>query len=331
MPTPRLDQLLVEDYDKQVAIAVLGPTGAGKSSFIRKVLGTSPASPDGVVPEVGHGLRSCTLSIDPVQMIVDEQECILIDTPGYDDTSRSDVEILRKIADFFEVCMRNKHMLSGVLYLHRITDNRIGHIAAKNIRMFSKFCGPHVMSNVVLCTTMWEEVDPAVGESREQELCATFWKEMIAAGARVMRHDGTEESALEVVRELLPLPPIVLQLQDELVNHRLSLPDTAAGQEIGRELAGAMEAHKLEMTRLHEELSKAQDRDIRGIQDDLAREHSALRARADEMRLLLQQRDDEIKDLTRRVADSGSRFWSFLKSILDTVLPLIVTAGRGRM
>ncbi|EJD50970.1 hypothetical protein AURDEDRAFT_112048 [Auricularia subglabra TFB-10046 SS5] len=264
-------------------------------------------------------------------MVVDEYECILIDTPGYDDTSRSDVEILRKIADFFEVCMRNKHMLSGVLYLHRITDNRVGHIAAKNIRMFAKLCGPGVMSNVVLCTTMWEEVDPVVGESREKELCESFWKEMITAGAKVMRHDGTEESALEVVRELLPLPPIVLQLQDELVNQHLALPDTAAGQEIGQDLAGAMEAHKLEMTRLHDELSKAQERDIRGIQDDLAREHSALRARADELRLLLQKRDEEVMDLTRRVADSGSRFWTFLKSILDTVLPLIVTAGRRRI
>lgn len=60
---------------------------------------------------VGHGLKSCTVDLTPVPVLVDAKECILIDTPGYDDTNRSDVEILRLTADFFEIwCVstRNK-------------------------------------------------------------------------------------------------------------------------------------------------------------------------------------------------------------------------------
>ena len=52
---------------------------------------------------VGKGLTSCTVEMNPVPVVVDSHECILIDTPGYDDTTRSDVEILRLTADFFEI------------------------------------------------------------------------------------------------------------------------------------------------------------------------------------------------------------------------------------
>jgi len=50
---------------------------------------------------VGMNLESCT---DEVQLAdeftIDGRRVVLIDTPGFDDTTKSDTDILRMIADF---------------------------------------------------------------------------------------------------------------------------------------------------------------------------------------------------------------------------------------
>lgn len=62
---------------------------------------------------VGHGLKSHTVDINPVRAVIDARECILIDTPGYDDTGRSDVEILRATADFLQIWCAERHGALG--------------------------------------------------------------------------------------------------------------------------------------------------------------------------------------------------------------------------
>lgn len=50
---------------------------------------------------VGGGLESCTSSVQMAQVFeLDGRSVTLIDTPGFDDTSKSDSEILRMIAAF---------------------------------------------------------------------------------------------------------------------------------------------------------------------------------------------------------------------------------------
>jgi len=50
---------------------------------------------------VGANLESCT---DEVQLAdeftLDERRVVLIDTPGFDDTTKSDTDVLKMIADF---------------------------------------------------------------------------------------------------------------------------------------------------------------------------------------------------------------------------------------
>jgi predicted GTPase len=51
--------------------------------------------------KIGHGLRSCTSEVhfsDP--FMVNGRKVVLFDTPGFDDTNRSDTEILTEIAVF---------------------------------------------------------------------------------------------------------------------------------------------------------------------------------------------------------------------------------------
>src|SRR4051794_37978067 len=82
----------------------------------------------------------------------------LVDTPGFDDTNRSDVDILKDIAFFLTTMHANRCRLAGVIYLHRITDPRMGGSALKNLEMFQKLCGTGSLPSVILTTTMWGDL-----------------------------------------------------------------------------------------------------------------------------------------------------------------------------
>ena len=80
------------------------------------------------------------------------------DTPGFDDSTRSDTDVLKRIVSWL-VAMRDKRIkLSGIIYLHRITDDRMGGTAWRNLRMLQNLVGEDKMANVVLVSNRWEEV-----------------------------------------------------------------------------------------------------------------------------------------------------------------------------
>jgi predicted GTPase len=75
-------------------IGVFGTTGTGKTSLIQTISGRTL--------KVGHGLRSCTSGIQEVHCEVDGYPIILVDTPGFNDTERSDTEILTVMAEWLK-------------------------------------------------------------------------------------------------------------------------------------------------------------------------------------------------------------------------------------
>ena len=104
--------------------------------------------------------------------------------------------------------------------------------ARLNLEMFQELCGIDSLRNVVLASTMWDFVPQHVGEGREAELASKpeFWGKMLAHGSRIERHDRSRESALAIIRSLIDTKPIVLDIQDELVNQGLNLDDTGCGR-----------------------------------------------------------------------------------------------------
>jgi hypothetical protein len=117
----------------------------------------------------------------------------LVDTPGFDDTNRSDTEVLRELATWLTDSYTEHIKLSGIIYLHRISDVRMQGSAKKNLFMFKKLCGNDALKNVILATTMWDRVTEAEGTVRELELTSTpdFWGWMMSRGSKVLRHAGT--------------------------------------------------------------------------------------------------------------------------------------------
>lgn len=226
--------LAVEDLSEdQVIIAIMGPTGSGKSSFI----GTATRSDVGV----GHALQSCTTEINMVKLdFVDSFErtdfdIVFVDTPGFDDTNKTDVEILEMLADWLTKTYQSKITLAGILYFHRISDNRMAGTPLKNLRMFRELCGKKALENIILVTTMWDEVDEDVGTQREKELRGKYWKAMIDQGSATARYHGTLDSAWDIVEHFTTQRQAVL-LQSEMVDLEKQLPETTAGRELYTDL-----------------------------------------------------------------------------------------------
>ncbi|CZR65995.1 uncharacterized protein PAC_15895 [Phialocephala subalpina] len=177
------------------AIMLMGITGSGKSTFIASL--TDEKS------RVGKSLESCTKICEAIEYQGDNHydTIFLIDTPGFDDTSRSETEILREIAGALQVLTNLRVDLYGIIYLHRITDPRVSGAAMKSLRVLEKICGDEAYRNVFLVTTMWNRLEDTeggdkIGEDREAGLCEKpFWGTLREEGAMAMRLSTRNKSS----------------------------------------------------------------------------------------------------------------------------------------
>jgi len=194
----------------------------------------------------------------------------LIDTPGFDDTTLSAASVLNMIAAYLSYSYDQGIRLAGVIYMHRILDNRVGGISARSFRMFRNLCGEDSLCKVVITTTMWDQVDLSLGEEREKELIdkEVFFKPAVEKGARLARHDNTLGSAQEIIRTIVQScnTPVTLKIQEEL-NSGLNVADTQAGKEVNREIFEQIERHRMEMRGVLadiQEATRARDEESRG-------------------------------------------------------------------
>ena len=84
---------------------------------------------------------------------LDGNQVYLIDTPGFNDTSRSDSETLRVLATYLGASYAQNVFIHGIVYLHPIANNRMGGSSKRNIDMFKALCGYSTYSNVAIATT----------------------------------------------------------------------------------------------------------------------------------------------------------------------------------
>lgn len=100
-----------------IVIAVMGITGTGKSTFIHNV------TQQDVV--IGTGIESQTQEVAVIKTILEGKEVWFIDTPGFDDTHRTDAQVLDQVGSCLGSNYADGVKINGVIYLHRITDNRM--------------------------------------------------------------------------------------------------------------------------------------------------------------------------------------------------------------
>ncbi|KZP22865.1 hypothetical protein FIBSPDRAFT_713480, partial [Athelia psychrophila] len=233
-------------------LRVMGATGSGKSTFINLISGSKL--------RVGTDLKSCTSDVhETAPFSFGGRSVVLFDTPGFDDTTKSDTDILKLIAKFLADTYQNGAILSGVIYMHRISDVRMGGIAVRNFSMFRKLCGEKSLKNVAIVTNFWSEVAPAVGAAREGQLRSDdgFFKPVLDKQAKLLRHDGTLAGARMIVAEIVKNHPMALGIQEEMVDEKKSILETAAGTELNRELVEQARKHAEAMEEIREEMKVA--------------------------------------------------------------------------
>ncbi|KAH9925226.1 P-loop containing nucleoside triphosphate hydrolase protein [Fomitopsis serialis] len=209
-------------------IALMGCTESGKSSFI------NCAAASNLV--VDHELQSGTSEIQMATMQLAGDRITLIDTPGFDDIEIPQADILSLIAAFLQQTFAHGTRLTGILYLHPISDNRMSDISLKTYQLFRKLCGDTAMANVIIVTTMWDIVPSEIANVRARELRGHYFKDACDVGARIMRHDNTHKSAVGILSTLLGKPPAAFHIQRQLVEEHKTVPQTDAGRELASQL-----------------------------------------------------------------------------------------------
>ncbi|CEL60365.1 hypothetical protein RSOLAG1IB_09583 [Rhizoctonia solani AG-1 IB] len=254
-------------------ICVFGITGSGKSSFINDAC-------DANLP-VGHGQWSCTRDVDEAQpFMIDGREIRLIDTPGFDDTTVPDSEILGRIGRFLSQNYGRKDLITGMIYMHNITSNRFGGVSKKNFHVFRELCGPNALKNLIICTNFWSSptCDIDEYERRERQLVTTpeFFKQAIDKGARVERYvNRGRTSAHNIIRKCLSNEPEPVQFQLE-ATAGATLMDTAAGKALSSELEKQLRDEINELANTNEVLKdaiKKHDDATRQEMEELQEEH----------------------------------------------------------
>jgi hypothetical protein len=184
----------------------------------------------------------------------------VVDTPGFDDTKRSDAEILDEIVQFLVFQYQLGISLKGIVYLHRITDNKMQGTAQRYFEMFKRLCGDKTMANVVLLTTMWGELkDEGMGLRRDQQLRRQFWNVMESQGSSIRRFDGSSDMAEAIICRLMRRPNVILDIQRELVDQGKRLDETSAGQFIVPGLEERIGESALQIQDLDKHIARIRD------------------------------------------------------------------------
>jgi hypothetical protein len=216
---------------------------------------------------------------------------VLIDTPGFDDTHRSDGDVLSDIGFFLASTYKNGVRLSGIIYLHDITKNRMTHGGLSNLIMFQDLCGPEPLGNVVLATSRWSKDPEQIKDEErfERELITSpkYWGEMVKNESKVTRFRNTEESAHEILDMLVPKEKITLAIQEEMVKENLPIGETTAGKTLNKALVDLRKELEEQMEKQIQAAMQSQNEDMKIYREDQAKkyEQKVLKLREQQERL----------------------------------------------
>ncbi|KIO05001.1 hypothetical protein M404DRAFT_531377 [Pisolithus tinctorius Marx 270] len=176
----------------------MGPTGSEKSNFINKLVGCGGESNTGKPISPTQGIREFILDVSR------DKRYVFVDTPEFVNAPQSDQDVLRRVVDW----LRNKYLqhveITGVIYTHPTTDNRMPTSVRENLANFSELCAENAAQPVRLVTTRCDEVnDAGKVPSWISLLEGGLWKPPIVADARHEQFVNTQSSALNIVNGLV--------------------------------------------------------------------------------------------------------------------------------
>ena len=161
----------------------------------------------------------------------------------------------------------------GFIYVHQISDIKVGGTSKRNLKMFQRICGADSFKNVIIVTTMWDKVTPEEGKQREQELQQSdvLFKPLMDGGAAMVRHEGARESALKIMQWFSDKnDTVVAKIVDELVKEEKNILDTEAGKELQSDLRNVLQKHQKNLQALEDENREAEQQGDKNAEEEAA-------------------------------------------------------------
>ncbi|KAM7222485.1 P-loop containing nucleoside triphosphate hydrolase protein [Rhypophila decipiens] len=319
--------------DTDGIVLVMGVTGSGKSTFINTL------KPGSVI--VGDGLESTPSAPQAVQLFLDEDEkysVTVVDTPGFDDTYRSDAEVLEEITEFLAAQYALKIPLKGVIYLHQIHENKMKGSARQYLEIFRSLCGDQALRNVMLVTTRWDRIGQGeLGDAlrREQELIDRWWGPMQKMGSHVTQFHGSRGEAEAMILELVrDRPSVVLDIQRELVDDQMEIGETKAGQQLGEQMKTRIADHQQHLALLDAQIAEAhrqanaaaatrlQERKA-GVEGDIRKLQKRQGGMSAKVGARMQKRVEEVRSRRRDALNSGVAVFAAVVSITLSIVKFV--------
>lgn len=212
-----------------------------------------------------------TQDIIPITYTLDGNKVTLIDTPGFDDSERSDGDILGLVAAYMADTYEQGVLLTGILFLQPINQPRLQGSEMRRTRLFKKLLGEDAYQRVVIGTTMWNQLSESEAKARQEQRMsrADVWGDMVSRGATVIRHDDNAQSAANIMRRLARFTtPVELQIQRELLQTGGRVALTSAGKQLDSDLGTVISKLRDEIEALRRERADTAD-EIRELREKM--------------------------------------------------------------
>ncbi|TFK24907.1 hypothetical protein FA15DRAFT_756283, partial [Coprinopsis marcescibilis] len=187
----------------KLIIAMIGPVGGGKSTFINLLLGTETAA-------VSDGLDPCTTNLNHYEMegghlhpALHEHRLVLLDTPGFHNTYQEDTKMLRKVGAWLSDSRRLKAKVLAIVYVFPIYAGKMNYHECSNLKLVEEILGADSFFRLFLITTGWDGCPTEIGDAREATLKRSHWKLLLDGGATMERFTEDTSSAQAILSTIL--------------------------------------------------------------------------------------------------------------------------------
>ncbi|KAF8713398.1 ATP binding, partial [Rhizoctonia solani] len=198
-----------KDRIPHVPILILGVQGCGKSTFINAAL----AQP---LREISNGLELATKEFHYDTLSSPKTNFILVDSPGFDNMSISDGEIMTKLIHFL-CCGKAPAKMAGVIYLHT-QESRLGSgVLRRNLSLIKALLGESFLERLIIL------IVPRPGEEvNEKEIIRPLldtsspFRNLCDLGAQVKVSSLETEPIRNLLLPYAEKPPLLMTVQSEL-------------------------------------------------------------------------------------------------------------------
>ncbi len=239
---------MTQQADRKFMILLMGVTGAGKTTF------ASHASGQGDLG-IGHGLDPCTQDPLAIHFNLDGHRIVLIDTPGFDDDQRNDIEILSDVANWLshQSLLSKNQPLDGLILLHPVTRDGVSGMERRRTQLLETILGKDAYKRVTIATTMWSSVKPDRATRLEAEYFGSLdkrrgrlsemgiWHNFRREGARVVKHENHPKSAHDIIRNIIERSKEEGKLPETLLQKEMDSNLGLMGSSLGKQLVEHLE------------------------------------------------------------------------------------------